>query len=345
MKVIFYSCKEFEIPYLKRCIPDSISVTFRKESLSVDTVYLANGFDAICIFTADDASAEVIDNLRLADIRFIATRAAGYDNIDLVAARNAGIGIANVPEYSPNAIAELAVAMMLALSRKLIIADRQVHQQNFTLDRLIGVDFKNKTIGIIGTGRIGSKVAAILHGFGCKLLAYDIVKNKDLEEKYELEYTSLVNLCKLSDVITIHVPLNSATHYLVNKSLIDQMRTGVLLINTSRGSVVSINDIIDALSTGKIGFLGLDVYEHEKGLFFYDHSTEELKDEVFKKLLSFPNVLITPHQGFATHEALTNIASTTFRNLSFWSNNAHCENEIVHSDFSSSKSHVTVHLM
>lgn len=280
------------------------------------------------IFTGDDASTSVVEKLNSVGIKYIAVRAVGYDNVDIKKAGELGIKVANVPEYSPYAIAEHAVGLMLALNRKLITADDQVHHNNFTVGNLIGFDLHKKTVGIIGTGRTGSVVAKILNGFGCKLLGYDIKQNKELSEKYGLEYVDLKTLCSSADIITLHAPLNPSTKYLINKKILDEMKQGVMLINTARGAVINTQDVIGATGSGRIGYLGLDVYEKEKGVFFYDHSKEKISDDMLEKLMSFPNVIITPHQAFATNEALTNIADTTFYNIDCWSQNKISDNEL-----------------
>jgi D-lactate dehydrogenase len=330
MKALFYSTGDFEKKYLKAAFEGKHEATFTKEHLGLSTVSLAKDYEAICIFTADDGSAGVINELKKNGVRYIAIRATGYDNVDIQAANNAGIRVANVPEYSPYAIAEHAVGIMLALNRKLIKAHEQVHQQNFTLDKLVGFDLNGKKVGIIGTGRIGSAVARILHGFGCTLIAYDVNRYQWLENKYNVFYTGLNTLCSMCDIITIHLPLNDQTKYLVNKKLINQMKKGVMLINTSRGGVLNTIDVLDALRKGQIGYLGIDVYEYEKGLFFNDHSGETITDTLFTQLMDYSNVLITPHQAFATREALTNIAGTTTDNLSKWEKEGVSENEITY---------------
>lgn len=330
MKILFYSSKDFELTYLKAAAPGDLEFHFIKEALTLETVEMARGYDAISIFTADDATAVVIKQLKQQQIKYITIRATGYDNVDVAAANEAGIHVANVPDYSPNSVAEHAVGMMLALNRKLIRANEQVHQQNFSLNKLIGFDMNKKKVGIIGTGRIGSAVARILHGFGCSILAYDVNRNQQLESKCNVFYTGLNTLLSMCDIITIHVPLNDQTRYLVSKKQINTMKTGVMLINTSRGAVVNTRDVLDALPGGQIGYFGMDVYEHERGVFFYDRTNEDLKDPILQKLMTYTNVLITPHQAFATKEALTNIATTTFKNLMAWKGGALSENEITY---------------
>jgi len=329
MKTIIYSTKDFECSYLQQANKMNHELTCVEEALNTATATLAKGNEAAVVFTGDDVSTAVVDKLHKAGVKYIAIRAVGYDNIDIKRATELGIKVANVPEYSPYAIAEHAAALMLALNRKLIVADRQVHHHNFTVSNLVGFDLHQKTVGIIGTGRIGTVMAAILHGFGCRLLGYDIAVNKELTEKYNLEYVDLKTLCRSSDIITLHTPLNAATKYLINKEMLDEMKPGVMLINTARGAVVNTEHVIDALEKCKIGYLGLDVYEKEKGIFFYDYSKNRITDEVLKKLMNHPNVIITPHQAFATNEALSNIADTTFYNIDCWANNKISDNELV----------------
>ena len=330
MKTIIYSIKDFERSYLLKANKMNHELTCIEEALMPDTASLAKGHEAVVVFTGDDVSTAVIEKLHEAGIKYIAIRAVGYDNVDIKTANELGIKCANVPEYSPYSIAEHAVALMLALNRKLILADKQVHQHNFTVGNLVGFDLHQKTVGIVGTGKIGSIAAKILHGFGCNLLGYDIAENKELTEKYNLQYVDLKKLCSSSDIITLHMPLNTATKYLINKEILDVMKPGVMLINTARGAVINTEHVIEALDNGKIGYLGLDVYEKEKGIFFYDYSKNKVKDDVLKKLMSYPNVIITPHQAFATNEALLNIADTTFYNLNKWANNITSENELVY---------------
>lgn len=341
MKVLFYSTKNFEHPYLKAANNDKYEVEFYEGALSAETVYLSKGYDCISIFTADDASADVIEKLYENGVKYIAMRSAGYDNVDTVKAAELGIKIANVPAYSPYAIAEYAVAMVLAMNRKIALANEQVHRYDFTLQRLVGFDLHNKTVGIIGTGRIGEIVVKIMHGFGCKLLGFDINRSSKLEKDYNLEYTGLERLCEESDIITIHTPLNDKTKYLVNAQLLKKMKPGVMLVNTSRGGIVNTGDLLTYLENGKIGYYGMDVYEKERGIFFYDHQGKEIEDEMLKKLLAMPNVLVTPHQAFATSEALSNIAGTTFYNITKWAENKVTENEICSAIIEKSRSAIT----
>jgi len=328
MKILFYSTKDFEQPYLDAANGGQEKVEFIKEALSLQTADKAKGFDTVSIFAGDDASSAVLEELYKNGVRFIAIRAAGYDNVDIKKATESGIVIANVPEYSPYAIAEHTVALILALNRKIITADKQVHHQNFTTGNLVGFDLHGKTVGIIGVGKIGSAFVKIIHGFGCRLLGYDIRENKMLTESFGLEYVDLPALCREANIISIHTCLTPQTKYLLNRKLIGLMQRGVMLINTSRGGCVNTADVIEGLENGHISYYGTDVYENERGIFFYDYSGKELKDEMLKKLLTMPNVLITPHQAFATQEALTNIAGTTFYNIDCWKKNQRSKNEL-----------------
>ncbi|WP_044397549.1 2-hydroxyacid dehydrogenase [Lacinutrix sp. Hel_I_90] len=328
MKVIIYSTKDFEIPYIERANKKKHKLTFVSEALNSKTALKAVGYDAVSIFSGDQASIITLDKLKDFGIKYIALRSAGYDNVNLNTAARLNIKVANVPSYSPYAIAEHAVSLLLALNRKLIESNERVEHFNFDLNHLIGYDLNNKTIGIIGTGRIGSIMAKIMHGFGCNLLGCDIEENKELVDKYGLTYVALNTLCKQADIISIHVPLNGDTHYLINEALIEKMKKGVTIINTARGAVINTEDIITGLENGTIGALGIDVYENEQDLFFKDHSHEIVNDDNIIKLNAMPNVLITGHHAFLTDEALTNIAETVIYNLDCWGDNKNTENEL-----------------
>jgi D-lactate dehydrogenase len=272
----------------------------------------------VAIFVSDDASAPVLEQLAALGVRYLLVRAAGYDQVDLPTAHRLGLRVANVPRYSPFAIAEHALALILALNRHLHRADAQLRQADFRLDELVGFDLHGKTVGIIGCGTIGGTMAGLLHGFGCRLLGTDLVEDASLGQRYGLEYVSLDTLCELSDVITVHAPLTPATHYLLDAAQLARMKRGVMLINTSRGGLLDTRAALAALETGQLGYLGLDVYEHEKGLFFSDHSQAPPQDDLLTRLLARPNVLITGHQGFLTREALGNIATSAITTLDLW---------------------------
>lgn len=328
MKVLVFSAKDFEIPYLEDANRGKHKLTFIKASLSSKTAIKAIGFDAISIFSADEACFNTIEKLRDFGVKYIALRSVGYDNVNIRTATRLDLRVANVPEYSPNAIAEHAVGLLLALNRKLIESNRRVKYFNFNLTDLVGFDLNNKTVGIIGTGKIGAVMTKIMHGFGCHILGYDIKQNTELVTNYNLRYTTLKELCKLADIISIHVPLNTETHQLINEDLIFEMKEGVILINTARGAVINTEDVIEGLKNGKIGALGMDVYENEKGIFFDDHSLYIPDDNLLVALNARPNVLITGHHAFLTEEALTSISETTIYNIDCWEAGKETENEL-----------------
>jgi D-lactate dehydrogenase len=330
MKVKFFSTKAHEEPYLNQANSDKQhTIYFETEALSTKTAHTTKGFETISVFTNDDLSEEILHTLQENGVKYIAIRATGYDHINLQQATQNDLKVANVPEYSPYAIAEHTIGLMLALNRKIILADKQVKQYNFTLSNLIGFDMNRKTVGIIGMGRIGQCIAKILNGFGCKILAYDIIQNPLFIEEYGITYCSKENLFDNADIITLHCSLNENSKYIINKQSIAQMKKGVMIINSGRGGLVNTIDVIEGLETKQIGYLGLDVYEKEKGLFFSDHSMETPRDEILVKLMSFDNVIITPHQAFLTLTALKNIADTTFYNIDCWANGQRSKNELI----------------
>lgn len=328
MKVAVYSIHKFETEYLLKASAEKHDLVLIEARLSETTVPLADGCEAISIFTGDNADAPVLEALHKTGVKHLALRSAGFNHVDLVKAKELDMKVARVPDYSPYAIAEHTVALMLALNRKLIRAHHRVMDLNFSLDGLVGFDMNGKTVGIIGTGKIGGVLARILHGFGCRLLAYDREENKELTERYQVEYTSCESLCKQSDIITLHIPLTEDTRYIIDKHCIDMMKLGVMLINTSRGGLVNTKAVIGALKTKHIGFFAMDVYEEEEGLFFEDHSEDILQDDTIARLMTFKNVLITSHQAFLTDTALKNIAETTVYNLDCFEKNRASENEI-----------------
>lgn len=319
MRIAVFSAHRFEIEYLKKANKDQHELLFIDAALSEHTAVLAKGCDVVSIFANDDASAPVLSKLAAFGIHFIALRSAGFNHVDINKAKALNIRLANVPAYSPYAVAEHTVALMLALNRKIIKAHRRVEELNFSLDGLVGFDMHGKTVGVIGTGKIGGKVAKIMGGFGCEILAYDKEHDEELIKETNIMYTDLNYLCQHADIITLHIPLNEHTHYIIDEKEISIMKKGVMLINTSRGGLLNTKAVIKALKSCHIGYLGLDVYEEEKGLFFQDHSEDILQDDVLARLLTFPNVLITSHQGFLTTTALANIADTVFVNIDYWS--------------------------
>jgi D-lactate dehydrogenase len=329
MKTAVFSSHKFERPFLEQANDKKHELLFIDTRLNRETAIFANGCTAVSLFVNDDASGEVLNYLHAAGIRFIVLRAAGYNNVDTQKAKALGIRLARVPAYSPFAVAEHTVALMLGLNRKLVRANNRISEGNFSLEGLTGFDMNGKVAGILGTGKIGALVAKILNGFGCRLLGYDNYPDQELVNKYGMEYTDLKTIYKDSDIITLHTPLNEETRYLINRNCIKDMKRGVMLINTSRGGLINTKDVIVGLKTGQIGYFGMDVYEEEQGLFFEDHSEDILQDDVIARLMTFKNVLITSHQGFLTQTALENIAETTIHNLNNFDNNIDSPNEII----------------
>lgn len=314
MKAIFYSTKSVEKNLLTKVNRGKHDITLLSDTLNIDTCKYAKENDAVIVFTNDDVTAPVINKLASLGVKFIVTRSVGMDHINLEAAKKQGIKVANIPTYSPQAIAEHAVALALALSRHLIQADQQCRVFNFCLDQLTGFNFYGKTVGIIGLGHIGAAAVPIFHGLGCKILGYDIQK-KDINN---VEWVSLDTLYRRSDVISLHVPLTSETRHLINERSIRKLKKGVMIINTGRGDLIKTTAALEGLKSGKIGYLGLDVYEFEKGLFFEDHEADEVRDPLLSELMKYPNVLISPHQAFLTKEAIHEIVTQTIKILNRW---------------------------
>jgi D-lactate dehydrogenase len=305
-----------------------VALTFTEASLSRETVSLARGCDAVCIFVNDKADAEVIGLLAEYGVKLIALRCAGFNNVDLQAAKENGLCVVRVPGYSPYAVAEHTVALVLALNRKIHRAHNRVREGNFSLQGLLGFDLHGKQVGIIGTGRIGQIAATIFrNGFGCEVLAYDLYPNEELI-KIGVRYGSTEEVIASSDIISLHCPLTPETFHLINEKTIALLKPGAMLINTSRGGLIDASAVIEGLKTGRVGALGIDVYEEEGDLFFKDLSGEVIRDDTFARLTTFPNVLITGHQGFFTKEALTNIADTTLRNIIDFEERHQCENAV-----------------
>jgi D-lactate dehydrogenase len=289
------------------------------------TATLAADSEAICAFVNDVLDRPTLTALREIGVRLIALRSAGYNHVDLVAARELGLTVTRVPDYSPYAVAEHAVALLLALNRKLHRAYNRIRESNFSLEGLVGFDLHGKTVGIVGTGKIGAVFAKIMAGFGCRLLAFDAFPRTDLP----VTYVDSARLLAESDVISLHVPLLPETRHFLNAKTIAQLKPGAFIINTSRGALIETQALIDALKSGHIGGAALDVYEEEAGIFFHDLSGEVLQDDVLARLISLPNVLITSHQAFLTCEALANIAKTTLETISAFERGAVPENVLV----------------
>ncbi len=319
MKIAVYSSKAYEKPFLDEAnAAPKHALVYLDARLSPATADLARGCPAASIFVGDDASASVLRALHAGGTRLLALRSAGFNHVDIAEADRLGLMVLRVPAYSPHAVAEHAVGLMLTLNRKFHRAFNRVREQNFALDGLMGFDMQGKTAGVIGTGKIGEVVCRILTGFGCRVLAGDPVMNPACAAM-GVEYVALPDLYAQSDIITLHCPLTPQTRHLINSAALAAMKPGVMLINTSRGAVIDTRALIAALKRGQsggVGSVGLDVYEEEGDLFFKDLSAEVIQDDVFVRLLTFPNVLITAHQGFFTREAMTAIATTTIRNVS-----------------------------
>lgn len=282
--------------------------------LMAQTASLASGFDAVCSFVNDRVDREAIELLSAGGVRLIALRSAGYNHVDLEAAARCGIPVVRVPEYSPHAVAEHAVALVLALDRKIHRAYARVREGNFSVDGLLGFDLYGKTVGIVGTGKIGIAAARIFLGFGCRVLGFDLQPANELVA-LGVEYVPLETLYERADIISLHVPLTPGTYHMIDASSLARMKPGVMLINTGRGALIDSRALIAALKTGHVGAAGLDVYEEEEGVFFENLSDQVLQDDVLARLLTFPNVLVTSHQGFFTREAIAAIASTTLANI------------------------------
>jgi len=321
MRVAFFSARKDERPFYAA---SPHPITFFETSLDPGTAKLAAGYPAVCLFVNDNASAEVIATLAAGGTKFLALRSAGYNHVDLAAAATHALVVGRVPAYSPYAVAEHAVALILALNRKLIRANARVHDHNFLLDGLMGFDLHGRTVGVVGTGQIGSVFAGIMRGFGCRVLAYDPQPRAGLA----VEYVTWPELLTQSDIISLHCPLLPNTHHLINAAAISRMKPGVMLINTSRGALVDTSAVLVGLKRGQIGYLGLDVYEEEAGMFFADLSDVVPQDDRFARLLTFPNVLVTGHQAFYTRQALENIAATTLQNMTEFETTGTCSHRV-----------------
>lgn len=311
MDIVVFSTKSFDRQFLTAAAAGQHKLRFLEPRLTKDTAVLARGAGAVCAFVNDQVDADVLAEFKSLGIRLVALRSAGYNNVDLGAARRHGMTIAYVPSYSPDAVAEHALAMMMALNRNTHRAWLRVREGNFELEGLLGFNMRGRCVGVIGTGRIGAAMARILRGMGCLVIAHDPIPDTTLG----VRYLPLEQVLAAADILTLHCPLTPETRHLINPAAIARMKPGVMLINTSRGAIVDTPAVIAGLKSGAIGHLGLDVYEEEAGLFFEDMSDRMITDDVFARLLTFPNVLVTGHQGFFTREALTAIAETTIGNV------------------------------
>ncbi len=316
MRIAFYSTK----PYDRKSFEQKLKrygdkLVFFEAKLDMHTVSLAKNFDVICCFVNDLLDANILSSLKNNGIKLIALRCAGYNNVDIKAALKLKLPVVRVPNYTPYAVAEHVVALILSLDRKIHRAHIRVRESDFSLQGLLGFDLHGKTVGIVGTGRIGAVFANIMQGFGCNILGYDSYQSPSCKALENFKYVSFEQLLGQSDIISLHCPLTKETYHLIDQKVISKMKKGVMLINTSRGGLIDTQAVIDGLKDGQIGYLGLDVYEEEENLFFENLSNQIIQDDLFARLQTFPNVLITSHQAFFTQEALNQIAETTLNNI------------------------------
>jgi len=329
MKIAVFSTKSYDQEYFEKYNKDyNFEFAFFETYLNAHTARLAHGFDVVCVFVNDSVDEETIQLLHEQGVGLIALRCAGFNNVNLDAAKKYKIKVVRVPAYSPEAVAEHAMALILTLNRKTHKAYNRVREGNFSLKNLMGFSLKNKTVGIIGTGQIGETFCKVIKGFGSNIVAFDIVENKNLIE-LGVKYLPLDELFATADIISLHCPLNEHTKHLINKDSISKMKNGVMIINTSRGALIKTADVIEGLIERKIGYLGIDVYEQEENIFFEDLSERIIDDEHIRRLMSFPNVLITSHQAFFTKEAMDEIITTTLNNIKSYAEGEVLHNEVV----------------
>ncbi len=330
MKIAFFDAKPYDLPSFERwSLTHGVSVKYFETKLTEDTVSLAGGFDGVCVFVGDVLNASVIDRLCEMGVKVIALRCAGYNNVDLRAARGR-LSVLHVPAYSPYAVAEHTMALLLCSIRRIHKAYIRSRDYNFSLAGLTGFDLHGKTVGIIGTGRIGRVFAEICHGFGMHVIAYDKYPNKKLSGSGLVRYVPLDTLLAESEIISLHCPLSEETYHIIDEKALGQCRPGVVLLNTSRGALVDANALLAAIKARRVGAACLDVYEEEGEVFFEDKSGHIMEDDTLARLISMPNVIVTSHQGFLTEEALENIARTTVKNIVSFFETGKCENEIVY---------------
>jgi len=328
MRIAVFSTKTYDKDYFEKYRDEHIhDFSYFETQLNRKTAVLTAGYQGVCVFVNDKLDADTIGILAANGVTLIALRCAGYNNVDLAAARKHGIKVVRVPAYSPEAVAEHALALILTLNRKTHKAYNRIREGNFSLNGLIGFNLFKKTVGVIGTGQIGATFCRIVKGFGCKIIAFDVVKSKELIA-LGVEYHDLDDVFRYSDIISLHCPLIPATKHIIKKQSLDQMKDGVMIINTSRGALINTADVIAALSIKKVGYLGIDVYEQEENLFFMDLSESIIQDDDILRLNSFPNVLITSHQAYFTREAMDEITITTLKNIEAFRSGAPLINEV-----------------
>nr|WP_325288132.1 2-hydroxyacid dehydrogenase [uncultured Bacteroides sp.] len=327
--IAFFGSKPYdEASFNEKNKDFGFELRFYKGHLNKNNVILTQGVNVVCIFVNDTANAEVIRLMAQNGVKLLALRCAGYNNVDLKAAAECGITVVRVPAYSPYAVAEYTVALMLSLNRKIHRAAWRTREGNFSLHGLLGFDMHGKTAGIIGTGKIAKKLISILRGFGMNILAYDLYPDYNFARENQVVYTTLDELYHSSDIISLHCPLTEQTKYLINDYSISKMKDGVMIINTGRGQLIHTNALIEGLKNKKIGSAGLDVYEEESQYFYEDRSDKIIDDDTLARLLSFNNVIVTSHQAYFTQEALSNIATTTLQNVKDFTHGKALENEV-----------------
>ncbi|SDH08074.1 MULTISPECIES: 2-hydroxyacid dehydrogenase [unclassified Duganella] len=330
MKIAVYSAQPYDRRFLDeaRATLPGVEAVYFSDRLELDTVPLAQGCTAVCVFVNDILDAPVLEALHAAGVRAVLLRCAGFNNVDLHAGARLGLFMARVPAYAPEAVAEHALALVMTLNRRTHRAYVRVREGNFALDGLLGMTLHGKTVGIVGAGQIGACAARIFHGLGCKVLVSDPAPTPQLNGV--AERTSLDAVLAQSDIVSLHCPLMDATRHMINSDSLAGMKRGAMLVNTSRGGLIDTAAVIDALKSGQLGALAIDVYEQESTLFFQDHSSDIIADDVFQRLMTFPNVLVTGHQGFFTIEAMREIAAVTFANLACHMQDSPCANALPH---------------
>lgn len=328
MNVAVFNSKPYDEIFLSQAASKHPhQLTFLEARLSEETAVMADGFDAVCVFVNDQLTDKTIARLASGGVKSIALRCAGFNNVDMVAAREHSMNVVRVPAYSPYAVAEHTAAIVLSLNRNLHRAYNRVRDGNFSLSGLMGFDLHGRTVGLIGTGKIGAIFARIMHGFGCRLIGHDRVENEDCAN-LGLQYMGLSDVFAQSDILSLHCPLTPETHHLIDEKAIAEMKQGVMIVNSSRGAVIDTKAVISGLKSGQIGHLGIDVYEEEADVFFEDLSGQVIPDDTLSRLLTFPNVLVTGHQGFFTRDALQSIVETTLRNLTDLETTGSCRNAV-----------------
>jgi D-lactate dehydrogenase len=328
MEIAIFSSTPYERRYLDEANANGHHrLNFFEVPLTIESAGLATGYPAVCVFVNDRADAQVLEALQQGGTRLVALRCTGFNNVDLEAAARLGLKVVRVVDYSPNSVAEHAVALLLAINRKIHRAYNRTRDSNFSLDGLIGFDLAGKTVAVVGTGKIGRVFAKIMLGFGCEVIGYDPMPSREFET-LGARYAASGEIGERADVISLHCPLTPATHHIINADTLARAKPGALLINTSRGALIDTEAVIEALKSGQLGGLAIDVYEQEANLFFRDLSSVVIADDLIQRLVSFPNVIVTGHQAFLTREALTTICETTLQSATAFEQGQTLENEI-----------------